>query len=587
MSAISAREVSDDSPKTCDFAIVTVVQEASLSVRRRLGLGVEILRDGHVYWWGRLPGRGGVGEHVVVCGWMLQRSNISASIFTRDMLQAWRPRCLIVADIGGGVKGRENLALGDVVIGEELHYYEFVKATKHGDELRNISRASPSMAFMEIARAVGVAPGAPWRAGLRKPERGQGAETLRLGEIAVGEKLLANPDDPRLEKLLDTYPKVLAVDMESVGVAHAVQSARSQGINTELLILRSISDFCNGSDNQDTRDRWKPHACEAAAAAARAVITSTPVEVRGTPALSTSVQRWRRRPAILGTWLLLLIAAAPFGYLLAELQSPHSFGARSALVALTFVEPWRRVQAADRSIAGLRISSPIALAHRDDTLLLAGRVLNAAAGPDPAPTALRARWIAPAMAEPVADAKGLLYRAAVRGGGSDRLVILATSAGWIAVACEGTNDAALASCEEMAATVRLLGSEWRSVGPNVVTARALNAVLVKVGAARNIARKGLSSNSTRLRASAASNLANVLTEVAGSIASLDAGPRDAAGLHAAWRALDSGAGALRDLAEAAQPPQALAYARAARRVQRSEADLVASLKRAGYLLPPS
>jgi nucleoside phosphorylase len=564
----------------CDFAIVTIIDEARQSICEQLGLSAEIHLGGCTYWWGRLAARDGDGEHVVVCGQTLHQSTIPATSFTSRMLRTLKPRCLLIADIAGGVKARGGLALGDVVVGGELNFYEYAKATEQGDEPRSFSVAPPSPRLTDIARAIGTRPGGAWRAGLERDRPESTEAKIHLGEIAVGNKLLGNPHDPRLADLLERYPKVLAVDMESTGVAYSVYEAVSEGIHSELLVLRGISDFIDDTDNQGVRDRWRIPACNAAAAAARALITSTPASsdtING----ALAGRRSRGRSAILGTWLLLLVAAGPFGYQLAHASPPSVTTVRSSVIQLGFARPWRAAGPAGRAIAGLHLRSPIALELPDRTLLLAGLVANAAMGPDPAPAALRARWDGPVVARSITDPTGLLYRARVRGG-YDRLTMLSTSAGWIAIACEGDREVALTSCEEIMARAKPLNAEPRPVGPSAGTAAALNALMEKVSLAQLAAKRGLSSRLTAQRAAAASKVATVLGNAGSSVGRLDTGPRDTTGLHEARKALEAGAGALWDLAAAALPPQAGRYLRAVRRVKGAEADLASALKRAGY-----
>jgi hypothetical protein len=188
---------------------------------------------------------------------------------------------------------------------------------------------------------------------------------------------------------------------------------------------------------------------------------------------------------------------------------------------------------------------------------------------------------------PVAGGGLLLYRATINGYGGDRLAFFATSSGWVVVACEGTDGSALHSCEGMAVDARMLGTEPRSIGPSRTVADDLNAVLVKVATARRAAKGDLSSSSMRLRAHAAFALANVMTEAAGTITSVEAGPSDTPELRRAGEDMRIGAIALRDLVVAAQQSRSLKYERAMRRLERTEADFATALMRAGYRLPSS
>lgn len=274
-----------------DFAILTIVPEAFEAACEMLGLThrEDPEEDDHIYYSGFVQARDGSGEHFVVCGCPLERGNIAATAFTSTMLTTWRPRRLLLADIGGGVFGRDNLELGDVVAHETIHYYEFEKRLPTGRSLRYSTGSPSAQRLRALARDAQYS--APWHLDITAPRppdslgapgsEGDGENTavgrdrpeLTLGEIAVGEKLLGDPEDELLAEILGTFDKAKAVDMESAGAAHAIW-ATPGGFHTDFLVLRGISDFANRKGNQDTRDLWKPYAAQAAVAAAKAIIES-------------------------------------------------------------------------------------------------------------------------------------------------------------------------------------------------------------------------------------------------------------------------------------------------------------------------
>lgn len=279
--------------RRADFAVLAIVPEAYDAVRKIMKLDRRETPedDDNVYYSGNVPARDGSGNHFVVGGSPLERGNIPAATFTFRMMVTWRPRRLLLADIGGGVYGRDGLLLGDVVALETLHYYELEKRVKGRYKRRNIALMPSAQGLRVLARDVQQT--GEWFREIKteRPSDPEGATDdpeaehqanastpraipeLTLGEIIVGEKLLGDPDDTLLRGLLDEYDKAKAVEMESAGVAHAVwavQDARG----TQFLVLRGISDFVNRRGNQATRDLWKPYAAQAAVAAAKAIIES-------------------------------------------------------------------------------------------------------------------------------------------------------------------------------------------------------------------------------------------------------------------------------------------------------------------------
>lgn len=276
--------------RQADFAILAIVREAYDAALQILSLGnrEDVDGDDNLYYSGDVPANNGSGSHFVVCGSPLERGNIAAATFTSRMITTWRPRRLLVADIGGGIFGRDELVLGDVVAAEALHYFELQKRVKSGNKLRYMTLMPTSSRLRGLARDVQLRD--EWHREITavRPEHARVEDEaagdtppprvipeLTLGEIIVGEKLLGDPDDPLLQELMNEYDRAKAVEMEAAGVAHAVWAAQDTG-GTQFLVLRGISDYANRLGNQETRDRWKPYAAQAAAAAAKAIIESEP-----------------------------------------------------------------------------------------------------------------------------------------------------------------------------------------------------------------------------------------------------------------------------------------------------------------------
>lgn len=282
----------------CSFAIITVVPEAYALIGQRLEGARSVERGGD--WWtvGELPASDG-GSHLVVAGQPVQRSNEPAQAFATKLLRAWAPRHLLVADIGGGIHGggsepRDGLRLGDVVVGELLHYAELVKLVPGEDA--GHARLARYITWQPLSpRLAGVGRDLPtvdpeWWTAIDTP-RGDGsadAPVTRLGEIVAGDKLLSDPDAAEAVETVKRFDKALAVDMESVGVAVAALAALDDGLPVGFGVLRGISDFMDLANNQADRDDWKPYASDVAIAAALGIVRATPA---GPAAGETDVER--------------------------------------------------------------------------------------------------------------------------------------------------------------------------------------------------------------------------------------------------------------------------------------------------------
>ncbi|MGC1852309.1 MAG: hypothetical protein WA687_07715 [Solirubrobacterales bacterium] len=236
-----------------------------------------------------LPSSDG-GSHIVVEGQTASRSLLAAQAFAARMLATWAPRSLVIADCGGGLEHsraarRQGLALGDVVVSELLHYHELQKlkpgSGPEGERTPIYIRWQPISPRLSAAARDLDELEPSWRERLRTTWPDDGRPEIKYGELVCGDKLLGNPKAPEVVEIIDRYERALAVDMETVGVAHAALEAADDGLALSFVALRGISDWIDGDANQETRDTWKGPACEAAVAAAIGLIGATPAIAAG------------------------------------------------------------------------------------------------------------------------------------------------------------------------------------------------------------------------------------------------------------------------------------------------------------------
>src|SRR6185295_6727315 len=120
-------------PSIADVAILTILPEAYDAVRSIFSLSKYTLRQGYQWTWGSVRLQDG-GPAIVATGLPLDRENIAAATFVGAMLEAWYPRNLLLVDIGGAIKGRDDVRLGDVVTHTFLHYYDYHKVEEDGND---------------------------------------------------------------------------------------------------------------------------------------------------------------------------------------------------------------------------------------------------------------------------------------------------------------------------------------------------------------------------------------------------------------------------------------------------------------------
>ena len=166
------------------------------------------------------------------------------------------------------------MQVGDVVTHTHLYYYDFKKETDgKEDSPRHLPHAAPSTRLRELSRRPRMRGDNAWVEKIHVARPKNGLPKVLPGEMLVGGTLFANSH--RLHLLLDKHPKVIAVEMEGVGVARGVLDWGARGEVPEFLIIRGMSDFCNvpPGKNQRMRDHWKTYAAGAAAAHAYALVS--------------------------------------------------------------------------------------------------------------------------------------------------------------------------------------------------------------------------------------------------------------------------------------------------------------------------
>lgn len=262
------RSKAKDISKSADFAIVTVIQEELDAVKSTLDLESSIKKEGEIYYHGR------IADHFVVCARCLDRGNLPAQTLTSTIVKHWTPTYILVVGIAGGVEGRENIALGDVITSDSLDYYQMVKLTEMGKKFREVPVEQPSSDLRKLANHVGTDD--PWwqQIKTRRPDNTNMVPKVVPGEILSGETLWDNPDSPELKELLDRYDKALAFEMESGGVARCVYDTPGDA-KPGYLTIRGISDYVNRTGNAERRKTWTRYAADAGAAFALALIRNT------------------------------------------------------------------------------------------------------------------------------------------------------------------------------------------------------------------------------------------------------------------------------------------------------------------------
>jgi nucleoside phosphorylase len=261
-----ARQVADES---VDFAIIVALPKELAAVRRffpeleQVTAGPSSSRS---YYRGVVPTARG-GSYRLVVTMLHSMGNLEAAHATADLIREWSPRFVLVNGIAGGL-ARQHQDFGDIVASDSVVYYELAKVRSGGQDRRSRQFPADPTLLDGILNLTGSA----WRR--RLPPRPDGTEAddlhprIHVGPIASGEKVIAAVE--AADDLRSTQPNLIAVEMESAGVASAAFGAVKK---VGFLTIRAICDFADASKGDD----WREYAALSAASCLREFVESRPV----------------------------------------------------------------------------------------------------------------------------------------------------------------------------------------------------------------------------------------------------------------------------------------------------------------------
>jgi nucleoside phosphorylase len=201
------------------------------------------------------------------------RGTGEAQAATQTVIEQFRPDFLFLLGIAGGVAGRDDVALGDVVVPDYIYYGEYMKIVKGRVLRRDGPTDQPSRYLHDLVEPIRVAH--DWHRGIESRPPVQLSDTgprVLIAPLLTTEKVLADEGNAIQATILEFYDNAVAVDMESAGFARGVFLTRRQPrYNPQLIVIRGISDFIQTPANKEQRESWKAYASEAAAQLSRAL----------------------------------------------------------------------------------------------------------------------------------------------------------------------------------------------------------------------------------------------------------------------------------------------------------------------------
>lgn len=225
-----------------DFVIITALDIERNAILTYLPNPERIVNKSRIYYKSKIYN--GTNNYIeIVLLSLPYMGNVNASIATSQAIEVWNPRYIILTGITGGIK-KEGVHLGDLIVGEQILYYELGKQTdteiipryqvQHSSsELLNYAHDFQFEKYFDEIKE-------------KKPSGVESFPTVHFGTIASGEKVITN--EAFGNDLKKIFPKALGVEMEGYGAALAAfQSENRPG----FLFVKSICDFADINKNDE------------------------------------------------------------------------------------------------------------------------------------------------------------------------------------------------------------------------------------------------------------------------------------------------------------------------------------------------
>jgi nucleoside phosphorylase len=241
-----------------DIAIVVAVKDELLAIKKQFDSWTRIDDDRSVYTFHKSETENGITIIVAESG-MGPKDAIN---LTKDIIELFSPSIIFLVGIAGGIG--ETIKLGDVVIANLIVDYENAKIKGENTVFRWYAYNTDTF----ISNRIKNFPDEEWINNISSPPP-SGLQnptiTKHLGIVMSGNKVISSKE--YAENLLSVWDLALAVEMESVGVANAINQSVHK---PRFAVIKSISDYADPSKNDD----WRGYCCDVAATLTMSYINS-------------------------------------------------------------------------------------------------------------------------------------------------------------------------------------------------------------------------------------------------------------------------------------------------------------------------
>lgn len=281
-----------------DFAILTGLTEEFIALKRVLPDLEEVSENSEVWYRARVRSDDGTRTYSVVAGYQTEMGPLGAQALTNAVIRRWDPAYILLVGIAGSFQ--KEVRLGDVIISQQVFYYDLAKATETGIRYRpqgypcslTLIRQAEALSVGEESLTAWQAAASASAAELAEKITGRTIDSsedanrdllehkpnVHFGTVASGSLVIA--DTQKQQELLALHGKIVGTEMEGAGVLFATYS---QEVPTPAVVMKGVSDAADSDkDSEDTKRYWRELAKQNSARVALALIRRGRIRPLGT-----------------------------------------------------------------------------------------------------------------------------------------------------------------------------------------------------------------------------------------------------------------------------------------------------------------
>ena len=249
----------DESRRRADIGIITVLSEETRALATALQAAgsVDVRVHGDGSWCHEAEVSANGRQLNVVATQAADRGQRAAVLAFQRLQRHHAPTVVALVGIAGGV--HPSVRLGDVVIAQEVIYYDLRKETAGGTFRRGQSRPVP----ITVRHAINhffSSNGEPYVATFTDPDGATRTGSVQPGLVASGEAVVADARSGIRRYIQSFNDKTLALETEAGGVAEAFHEMAGDFGSGGWLSIRGISDYADADKSDDFHDIASWHA---------------------------------------------------------------------------------------------------------------------------------------------------------------------------------------------------------------------------------------------------------------------------------------------------------------------------------------